>query len=341
VTTRIGINGFGRIGRNVFRALSQHPADLQVVAINDLMSADMLAHLLRYDSGHGALPVEVSDTQSALQIGDSRIEITAHRNPQNISWDAMGVDIVLEATGRFTSAADAGEHLKSGAKKVIVTAPCDDADITIAMGANHQAYNSSEHHIISNASCTTNCLAPLAGVLDAEFGIQNGLMTTIHAYTADQNLQDGPHQDLRRARAAALNIIPTSTGAARAIGHVLPRLAGKLEGVAMRVPVPVGSVTDLTVTLSRSATIDGVNAAFQAASNSVQWNGILSYTEEPIVSSDSIGEAFSCIFDAGLTQVVGDQVKVMGWYDNEWGYSNRLVELTAMVSQQLHGMQLA
>src|SRR5699024_4797177 len=278
--------------------------------------------------------------EGGIEVDGTLIRSLAERDPAQLPWDDLGVDVVVESTGLFTDAQKARAHVDAGAKKVIISAPAKNEDITIVMGVNDGLYDAGKHTIISNASCTTNCLAPMAKALHDALGIDRGLMTTIHAYTADQNLQDGPHQDLRRARAAALNIIPTSTGAARAIGHVLPRLAGKLEGVAMRVPVPVGSVTDLTVTLSRSATIDGVNAVFQAAANSVQWDGILSYTEEPIVSSDSIGEAFSCIFDAGLTQIVGDQVKVMGWYDNEWGYSNRLVELTAMVSQRAHGMQL-
>lgn len=339
MTIRIGINGFGRIGRNFFRALYGQRADLEIVAVNDLMPPELLGHLLRYDSASGTFQVEVSSSDTGLQVGSSSIEITAEPNPADIPWRKLGVDIVIEATGLFTNAAVAQQHMTAGAKKVIVSAPSDGADLTIAMGANDQEYDPSRHHVISNASCTTNCLAPLASVVNEAFGIRHGLMTAIHAYTADQNLQDGPHNDLRRARAAALNVVPTSTGAATTIGEVLPSLAGKLEGFAMRVPVAVGSITDLTVSLSQPVTADDINATFQAAANTSRWNGILRYTDEPIVSSDIIGDSSSCIFDSSLTRVVGDQVKVLGWYDNEWGYSNRLLDLTSLVASRLHEMQ--
>jgi len=333
VTVRVGINGFGRIGRNFYRAVAASGQDVEIVAVNDLTSNDVLAHLLKYDSVLGKLPEEVHATADGIVVGDKTITALAERDPANLPWGDLGVDVVIESTGFFTKAADARKHVEAGAKKVIISAPATDDDITIVMGANHELYDGSQT-IISNASCTTNCLAPLAKVLNDSFGIERGLMTTIHAYTADQNLQDGPHKDLRRARAAALNIVPTSTGAAKAIGLVLPELKGKLDGYALRVPVPTGSATDLTVTLSREVTVEEVNAAYKAAADG-PLAPYLVYTDAPIVSSDIVTDPASCIYDSGLTKVFGNQVKVVGWYDNEWGYSNRLVDLTALVGSKL------
>ena len=334
MTTRIGINGFGRIGRNFFRAALSQGADLEIVAVNDLTSPETLAHLLKYDSVTGRLAESVEARDGAIVVGGKEIKVLAERDPANLPWQDLGVDIVVESTGFFTKAADAKKHIDAGAKKVIISAPATDEDITIVMGVNDSLYDASAHNIISNASCTTNCLGPLAKVIHEAFGIERGLMTTVHAYTADQNLQDGPHKDLRRARAAALNMVPTSTGAAKAIGLVLPELKGKLDGYAIRVPVPTGSATDLTVTLSREVTKDEVNAAVKAAAEQ-QLKGILAYTEDPIVSSDIVTDPASSIFDAGLTKVIGNQVKVVSWYDNEWGYSNRLVDLTELVASKL------
>jgi glyceraldehyde 3-phosphate dehydrogenase len=333
VTVRVGINGFGRIGRNFYRAVAASGQDIEIVAVNDLTSNDVLAHLLKYDSVLGKFPEDVSSTADGITVGGKTITALAERDPANLPWGDLGVDVVIESTGFFTKAADARKHVEAGAKKVIISAPATDDDITIVMGANHELYDGSQT-IISNASCTTNCLAPLAKVLNDAFGIERGLMTTIHAYTADQNLQDGPHKDLRRARAAALNIVPTSTGAAKAIGLVLPELKGKLDGYALRVPVPTGSATDLTVTLSREVTVDEVNAAYKAAADG-PLAPYLVYTDAPIVSSDIVTDPASCIYDSGLTKVFGNQVKVVGWYDNEWGYSNRLVDLTALVGSKL------
>ncbi|MEI4271413.1 type I glyceraldehyde-3-phosphate dehydrogenase [Klenkia sp. LSe6-5] len=333
MTVRVGINGFGRIGRNFYRAVAASGQDIEVVAVNDLTSNDVLAHLLKHDSVLGKFPEEVSSSSDGITVGGKTITALAERDPANLPWGDLGVDVVIESTGFFTKAADARKHVEAGAKKVIISAPATDDDITIVMGANHELYDGSQT-IISNASCTTNCLAPLAKVLNDSFGIERGLMTTIHAYTADQNLQDGPHKDLRRARAAALNIVPTSTGAAKAIGLVLPELKGKLDGYALRVPVPTGSATDLTVTLSREVTVDEVNAAYKAAAEG-PLAPYLVYTDEPIVSSDIVTDPASCIYDSGLTKVFGDQVKVVGWYDNEWGYSNRLVDLTSLVGSKL------
>jgi glyceraldehyde 3-phosphate dehydrogenase len=333
VTVRVGINGFGRIGRNFYRAVAASGQDIEIVAVNDLTSNDVLAHLLKYDSVLGKFPEDVSSTADGITVGGKTITALAERDPANLPWGDLGVDVVIESTGFFTKAADARKHVEAGAKKVIISAPATDDDITIVMGANHELYDGSQT-IISNASCTTNCLAPLAKVLNDAFGIERGLMTTIHAYTADQNLQDGPHKDLRRARAAALNIVPTSTGAAKAIGLVLPELKGKLDGYALRVPVPTGSATDLTVTLSREVTVDEVNAAYKAAAEG-PLAPYLVYTDAPIVSSDIVTDPASCIYDSGLTKVFGDQVKVVGWYDNEWGYSNRLVDLTSLVGSKL------
>jgi glyceraldehyde 3-phosphate dehydrogenase len=334
VTVRVGINGFGRIGRNFFRAVQASGADLDIVAANDLGDVATMAHLLKYDSILGRYPEPVRTTQEGIQVGDRTLKILAERDPAALPWADLGVDVVIESTGLFTKAAAARKHVDAGAKKVIISAPATDEDVTIVMGVNEGAYDSSKHTIISNASCTTNCLGPLAKVLDDAVGIQRGLMTTIHAHTQDQNLQDGPHKDLRRARAAAINIVPTSTGAAKAIGLVLPQLSGKLDGYALRVPVPTGSATDLTVTASRDTSVDEVNAAYQAAADG-PFKGILTYTEDPIVSTDIITDPASCIFDSGLTKVIGNQVKVVGWYDNEWGYSNRLADLTLYVGSSI------
>ena len=335
MTTRIGINGFGRIGRNYFRAALAQGADLEIVAVNDLTSPEALAHLFKYDSVGGRLaePIEVKDGN--IVVDGNIIKVLAERDPAKLPWGELGVDIVIESTGFFTKAADAQKHIDAGAKKVLISAPASNEDITIVMGVNDGLYDNAAHHIISNASCTTNCLGPLAKVINDAFGIERGLMTTIHAYTADQNLQDGPHKDLRRARAAAINMVPTSTGAAKAIGLVLPELKGKLDGYAIRVPVPTGSATDLTVTVSRETTVAEVNAALKAASETEELRGLLTYTDEPIVSSDIVGDPASSIFDSGLTKVIGDQVKVVSWYDNEWGYSNRLVDLTELVASKL------
>ncbi|MFK0072344.1 type I glyceraldehyde-3-phosphate dehydrogenase [Arthrobacter woluwensis] len=335
MTTRIGINGFGRIGRNYFRAALAQGADLEIVAVNDLTSPETLAHLLKYDSVTGRLGVSVEVQDGDLVVDGKHIKVLAERDPANLPWGELGVDIVIESTGFFTKAADAKKHIEAGAKKVLISAPASDEDITIVMGVNDELYNTEEHNIISNASCTTNCLGPLAKAINDAFGIERGLMTTIHAYTADQNLQDGPHKDPRRARAAAINMVPTSTGAAKAIGLVLPELKGKLDGFAVRVPVPTGSATDLTATLSREVTVEEVNAAVKAASESGPLKGYLTYTEDPIVSSDIVTDPASSIFDAGLTKVIGNQVKVVSWYDNEWGYSNRLVDLTELVASKL------
>jgi glyceraldehyde 3-phosphate dehydrogenase len=334
VTVRVGINGFGRIGRNFYRAAAASGADVEIVAVNDLTTPETLAHLLKYDSILGKLPEDVSVVGDGIKVGGATIKVLAERDPANLPWSDLGVDVVVESTGFFTKADDARKHVDAGgAKKVIISAPATGDDLTIVMGVNHEQYDGSQT-IISNASCTTNCLAPLAKVLNDSFGIERGLMTTIHAYTADQNLQDGPHKDLRRARAAALNIVPTSTGAAKAIGLVLPELKGKLDGYALRVPVPTGSATDLTVTLSREVTVDEVNEAYRTAAAG-PLAPYLVYTDAPIVSSDIVTDPASCIYDSGLTKVFGNQVKVVGWYDNEWGYSNRLVDSVVLVGSKL------
>ena len=334
MTVKVGINGFGRIGRNYFRALLEQGADVQVVGINDLTDIKTLAHLLKYDSILGRINATVAVEGDAIVVNGAAIKVIAERDPAALPWAALGADVVIESTGRFVDAESAGKHLAAGAKKVIISAPAKGEDITIVMGVNDGLYDASKHHIISNASCTTNCLAPMAKVLDETFGIVKGMMTTIHAYTNDQVILDFPHKDLRRARAAAQNIIPTTTGAAKAISLVLPQLKGKLDGYAMRVPVPTGSATDLTVQLGREVTKDEVNAALKAAAAG-PLKGILSYTEDPIVSTDIVTDPSSCTFDAGLTYVNGDQIKVVGWYDNEWGYSNRLVDLTKLVGSKL------
>lgn len=332
--TAVGINGFGRIGRNFFRAALTSP-DIEIVGINDLTDNATLAHLLKYDSILGRLGLEVSYTADTITVGGKTIKVFAERDPAALPWASVGADVVLESTGHFTKAADAKKHISAGAKKVIISAPASDEDVTIVMGVNDDKYDPANHHIISNASCTTNCLAPMAKVLNDQFGIVRGLMTTIHAYTNDQVILDFPHKDLRRARAAATNIIPTSTGAAKAISLVLPELKGKLDGYAMRVPVPTGSVTDLTVELAKEATAAEINAAMKAAATSGPLKGYLSYTEDPIVSSDIVTDPSSCIFDSGLTKVIGSTAKVVGWYDNEWGYSNRLVDLIKLVGRGL------
>ncbi|MFF3321703.1 type I glyceraldehyde-3-phosphate dehydrogenase [Streptomyces sp. NPDC002889] len=334
MTIRVGINGFGRIGRNYFRALLEQGADIEIVAVNDLGDTATTAHLLKYDTILGRLKAEVSHTADTITVDGHTIKVLSERNPADIPWGELGVDIVIESTGIFTKKADAEKHIAGGAKKVLISAPAKDEDITIVMGVNQEKYDAANHHVISNASCTTNCVAPMAKVLDENFGIVKGMMTTVHAYTNDQRILDFPHSDLRRARAAAENIIPTSTGAAKATALVLPQLKGKLDGIAMRVPVPTGSVTDLVLELDREVTKDEINTAFQKAAEG-QLQGILDYTEDPIVSSDIVNWPASCTFDSGLTMVQGKQVKVVGWYDNEWGYSNRLVDLTVFVGGQL------
>jgi glyceraldehyde 3-phosphate dehydrogenase len=334
VTIRVGINGFGRIGRNFYRALLQSGADIELVAANDLTDNASLAHLLKYDSILGRLPYEVKATDDEITVNGKSFKVFSERDPGKLPWGDLGADVVIESTGLFTDAEKAKVHAENGAKKVIISAPAKGEDITIVMGVNHDKYDPANHRIISNASCTTNCLAPMAKALNDAIGIEKGLMTTIHAYTQDQNLQDGPHKDLRRARAAALNIVPTSTGAAKAIGLVLPELKGKLDGFALRVPIPTGSATDLTFTAARETSVEEVNAAVKAASEG-DLKGYLTYTEDEIVSTDIVTDPSSCIFDSGLTKVIGNQVKVVGWYDNEWGYSNRLVDLVKFVGATL------
>ncbi len=334
MTVRVGINGFGRIGRNFFRAAQASGHDIEIVGVNDLTDNATLAHLLKYDSILGRLAGEVTSDADSISVDGKSFKAFAERDPGALKWGDIGADVVIESTGLFTDAAKAKAHVDNGAKKVIISAPAKNEDVTIVMGVNHTAYDPAAHTIISNASCTTNCLAPMAKALDDEFTIVKGLMTTIHAYTQDQNLQDGPHKDLRRARAAALNIVPTSTGAAKAIGLVLPQLKGKLDGFAMRVPIPTGSATDLTFEAGRETSVEEVNATVKAAADGPM-KGYLKYTEDPIVSSDIVTDPHSCIFDAGLTKVLGNQVKVVGWYDNEWGYSNRLIDLVNLVGKDL------
>lgn len=331
----VAINGFGRIGRSFFRAALAHPQGISIVAVNDLTDPKALAHLLKYDSVNGRLPVSVEAGDGAIVVDGKTITVFAERDPANLPWGTLGVDIVIESTGFFTDADKAKAHLQAGAKKVIISAPASGEDITVVMGVNHEDYDPASHHIVSNASCTTNCLAPMAKVFHDAFGIEKGLMTTVHAYTADQNLQDGPHSDLRRARAAGINIVPTSTGAAKAIGLVLPELKGKLDGFALRVPVPTGSITDLTVEASREVSVDEVKAAFKKAADTGAFKGILKYSEEPLVSSDIVGDPYSSIVDAGLIRAIGNQIKISSWYDNEWGYSNRLVDLAAYMAKSL------
>ena len=331
---KVGINGFGRIGRNFLRAVIASNADVEIVAVNDLTSIDTLAHLIKYDSILGRLNKEVSFDDSSLTIAGKKIRVFAEKDPALLPWGSVGADIVIESTGRFTKASDAAKHLSGGAKKVVISAPATDEDVTLVLGVNDSAYDPTKHKIISNASCTTNCLAPMAKVIHENFGIIKGFMTTVHAYTNDQVILDFPHKDLRRARAAATNIIPTSTGAAKAIGLVLPELKGKLDGYALRVPVPTGSITDLTVEVSKETTASEVNAAMKKAAEG-PLKGILRYTEDPIVSADIVTDPHSSIFDAGITKVIGNQVKVASWYDNEWGYSNRLVDLMTFIGKTL------
>lgn len=330
MSIRVGINGFGRIGRNFYRAALAAGADIQLVGVNDLTDSATLAHLFKYDSIVGRLPHEVKATADEITVAGRSFKVFAERDPGKLPWGDLGADVVIESTGFFTDATKAKAHLDAGAKKVIISAPAKNEDVTVVVGVNDGNYDPAKHNIVSNASCTTNCLAPLAKVLNDAVGIERGLMTTIHAYTQDQNLQDGPHKDLRRARAAAVNMVPTSTGAAKAIGLVLPELKGKLDGFAVRVPVPTGSATDLTVTVSRETSADEVNAAYKAAAEGAL-AGVLTYADEPIVSSDIVTDPASCIFDSGLTKVIGNQVKVVGWYDNEWGFSNRLIDLVKLV----------
>jgi glyceraldehyde 3-phosphate dehydrogenase len=332
--TRIGINGFGRIGRNFLRAALAQNSALEIVAVNDLSDPAGLAHLLKYDSITGRLNAVVTVEGDSIIVNGKTIKVLAERDPANLPWKQLGVDIVIESTGIFTDAEKAKKHIEAGAKKVIISAPATNEDATFVIGVNEHLYDPANHHIISNASCTTNCLAPLAKVFHDKFGIVNGLMTTVHAYTADQNLQDGPHKDLRRARAAALNIVPSTTGAAKAIGLVLPELKGKLDGFALRVPVPTGSITDLTLVSEKKVTVEEIKAAYKEAANGPM-KGILMYTEDEIVSSDIVTDAHSSIFDAGLVRVIDNTVKLSSWYDNEWGYSNRLVELTSLVASKL------
>ncbi len=338
MTVRVGINGFGRIGRNFYRAVQASNAagttDIEIVAANDLGDLATMAHLLTYDSVLGRFPAPVSVGDGGIQVGDRLLKIFAERDPAALQWGEVGADVVIESTGFFTDASKARAHVDGGAKKVIISAPASNEDVTVVMGVNHDDYDPAKHTVISNASCTTNCLGPMAKAIHDAFGIERGLMTTIHAYTQDQNLQDAPHKDLRRARAAAVNLVPTSTGAAKAIGLVLPALKGKLDGYAVRVPIPTGSATDLTVQLSRSASVDDVNAAVKAAADGAM-KGYLRYSTDPIVSSDIVTDPASCIFDAPLTKALGDQVKVVGWYDNEWGYSNRLADLVTLVGSSL------
>jgi glyceraldehyde 3-phosphate dehydrogenase len=334
---RVGVNGFGRIGRNFWRAVAAQKAaggsDIEIVAVNDITDNATLAHLIKYDSILGKLPYEVTSTDEEIIVDGQGFKGLAVRDPAELPWKDLGVDVVVESTGLFTKREAAAKHLDAGAKKVVISAPATGEDLTVVKGVNDGAYDGSQS-VVSNASCTTNCLAPMAKVLDDLVGIEKGLMTTIHAYTQDQNLQDGPHKDLRRARAAAINIVPTSTGAAKAIGLVLPHLKGKLDGFALRVPIPTGSATDLTATVGRETTAEEVNAAMKAAAEG-PLKGVLLYTEDPIVSSDIVTDPHSCIFDAGLTKVIGNLVKIVGWYDNEWGYSNRLVDITALVASTL------
>ena len=331
MTVRVGINGFGRIGRNFFRAVRASGADIEIVGVNDLTDNESLARLLKFDSILGRLDADVSSTDTSIKVGDQEITAFAERDPASLKWGDIGADVVVESTGFFTDATKARAHIDGGAKKVIISAPAKNDDFTVVMGVNHEDYDPQEHHVISNASCTTNCLAPMAKALNDEFGIVKGLMTTIHAYTADQNLQDNIHKDPRRARAAAINLVPTSTGAAKAIGLVLPELKGKLDGFAIRVPVPTGSATDLTFEAGRETSVEEVNAAVEKAAD----GRYLRYSTDPLVSSDIVTDPASCIFDAPLTKVIGNQVKVIGWYDNEWGYSNRLADLITHVGATL------
>ena len=330
MTIRVGVNGFGRIGRNFWRAVAAGGSDIEIVAVNDLTDTKTLAHLLKYDTVLGTLEGDLEVGEDFIRVGDKTVKVLAQRDPAQLPWSDLNVDVVIESTGHFTKAEDAKKHIEAGAKKVVISAPAKGEDITLVMGVNDDKYDPAEHHIVSNASCTTNCVAPMAKVLLDSFGIQQGFMTTVHAYTNDQVILDFPHKDLRRARAAAQNIIPTSTGAAKATALALPELEGKLDGMAMRVPVPDGSATDLVVNLEREVTRDEVNAAFKAAAEG-PLKDVLVYTEDPIVSSDIVGTSPSCTLDGGMTMAFGSQVKILGWYDNEWGYSSRLVDVAKLV----------
>ena len=335
MTVRVGINGFGRIGRNFFRAAKAAGADIDFVAVNDLGSLETMAHLLKYDSVLGTLPQKIRATKTGIRVGNDTLRVLSERNPGDLPWGDLGVDVVVESTGVFNTRDAAAQHLDGGAPMVIVSAPCTNADATFVYGVNHKEFNRKQHQVISNASCTTNCFVPLVKVLDDAFGVVNGLMTTVHAYTGDQSLVDGPHKDLRRARAAAVNIIPTSTGAARATALVMASMKGKLDGGALRVPVPTGSLTDFTANLKKKASVEEINAAFKKAAKSGALKGVLTYTEDPIVSSDIVTDPSSCTYDAGMTQAQGKMVKVNGWYDNEWGYSNRLVDMALFTGSKV------
>ena len=335
MATRIGINGFGRIGRNSYRAMASRGSSLELVAVNDLGDAETMAHLLKYDSVHGRLGKEVKVSNGGFTIDGTDVKLLSERDPGNLPWGDLGVDLVIESTGFFTKRADAAKHIDGGAKKVIISDPAKDEDVTIVMGVNHDDYDAANHHVISNASCTTNCVVPLAKVLQDNWGIEKGFMTTCHAYTNDQNTLDLARDDLRRSRAAAINIIPTTTGAAKAASLAMPELKGRLDGLALRVPVPDGSITDIVAVLGSDVTKDDVNNAYREAAQSAGMKGILEYTEDPIVSSDIVGNSHSCIIDGLSTMANGNMVKVLGWYDNEWGYSNRLVDLTELVASKL------
>lgn len=332
MTVRVGINGFGRIGRNFFRAVAARNADIEIVAVNDLGSLKTMAHLLKYDSVLGVLPQTIAAVEGGISIDGKILKVVSERDPKALPWGSLGVDVVIESTGIFTDRDKAATHLEAGAPMVIVSAPSNGADATFVFGVNHQDFDKSKHKVISNASCTTNCFVPMVKVLDDAFGVENGLMTTIHAYTGDQSLVDGPHSDLRRARGAAINITPTSTGAARATSLVLESMKGKLDGTSLRVPVPTGSITDFVANLKKPASVEEINAAFKAAADG-PLQGVLEYTDAPIVSSDIVTNPHSCIFDSDLTMSMGSLVKILGWYDNEWGYSNRLVDLTLHVGK--------
>jgi glyceraldehyde 3-phosphate dehydrogenase len=335
MTVRVGINGFGRIGRNFFRAVQAQGADIEIVAVNDLGSVKTMAHLLKYDSVMRQLPNDIKVSKNGISVDGVEIKVLSERDPKNLPWGDLGVDVVIESTGFFTKRDAAAAHLEGGAPLVIVSAPCDGADATFVYGVNHKDFNFKTQKVISNASCTTNCFVPIVKVLDDAFGVEQGLMQTVHAYTGDQSLVDGPHSDLRRARGAAINIVPTSTGAARATSLVLESMKGKLDGTSLRVPVPTGSIVDFTANLKKAATVEEINAAFKKAAASGPLKGVLRYTEDPIVSSDIVGDPHSSIFDAGLTMSMGKMVKVLSWYDNEWGYSNRLVQTTLFAGSKV------
>ena len=335
MTVRVGINGFGRIGRNFFRAVQAQGADIEIVAVNDLGSVKTMAHLLKYDSVMRQLPNDIKVSKNGISVDGVEIKVLSERDPKNLPWGELGVDVVIESTGFFTKRDAAAAHLEGGAPLVIVSAPCDGADATFVYGVNHKDFDFKTQKVISNASCTTNCFVPIVKVLDDAFGVEQGLMQTVHAYTGDQSLVDGPHSDLRRARGAAINIVPTSTGAARATSLVLESMKGKLDGTSLRVPVPTGSIVDFTANLKKAATFEEINAAFKKAAASGPLKGVLRYTEDPIVSSDIVGDPHSSIFDAGLTMSMGKMVKVLSWYDNEWGYSNRLVQTTLFAGSKV------